>query len=267
MTLHAVRKAAPAAAAVHKHKHKHKHKHEYEHKHKHEHEHEHEHEFEAAPGLPEPLPAGEQMLWQGAPDWRALAVQALHLRAAALYFALLLLWQMAGTAAAGGGVARTLLGALPLALLALFALGTLACIAWLMGRTTVYTITDRRVVMRVGIVLTVTFNLPHRRIDAAALRRRAGGRGDITLALVGSDHIAWLHLWPHVRPWRLKRPQPMLRALPQAEAVAGILSAALAAAAGQAKTVLPAGVGGSDAGRPAVPAVPPSPQAGPALAA
>ena len=230
MTLHAVRRAAPPVAA-------------------------HEHEFEAAHGLPEPLPAGERMLWQGAPDWHALAVQALHLRAAAIYFALLLLWQMAGTATDGAGIARTLLAALPLALLALFALGTLALIAWLMGRSTVYTITDRRVVMRIGIVLTVTFNLPYRRIDAAALRRRAGDIGDITLTLGGPDRIAWLHLWPHVRPWQLKRPQPMLRALPQAEQVAGILSAALAAAAGQAKVA------------PAELPAPLAPQAGPALAA
>lgn len=230
MTLHAVRRAPLPVAA-------------------------HEHEFEAAHGLPEPLPTGERMLWQGAPDWRALAVQVLHLRAAAIYFALLLLWQMAGTAADGGGVAHMLLAALPLTLLALFALGTLALIAWLMGRSTVYTITDRRVVMRIGIVLTVTFNLPYRRIDAAALRRRAGDVGDITLTLGGADRIAWLHLWPHVRPWQLKSPQPMLRALPQAEQVAGILSAALAAAAGQAKAA------------PAESPAPLAPQAGPALAA
>ena len=32
-----------------------------------------EHEFEAALGLPEPLPAGETILWQGAPSWTAMA--------------------------------------------------------------------------------------------------------------------------------------------------------------------------------------------------
>jgi hypothetical protein len=244
VTLHAVRNAPPAAATP-----------------------VHEHEFEAAHGLPEPLPADERILWQGAPDWRALAVQALHLRAFGLYFALLLLWQMAGTATSGGGAAGTLLGALPLALLALFALGMLALIGWLMGRTTVYTVTDRRIVMRIGIVLTVTFNLPYRRIDAAALRRRAGGTGDITLTLAGSDRIAWLHLWPHVRPWRLKRAEPMLRALPQAEAVAGIVAAALAAAAGQAQAPRPVVAGRTDSFGPAASAVPSSSQAGPALAA
>ena len=37
----------------------------------------HEHEFEAAPGLPEKLPQGERILWQGAPDALALARAAL----------------------------------------------------------------------------------------------------------------------------------------------------------------------------------------------
>ncbi len=39
--------------------------------------------------------------------------------------------------------------------------------AWLSARSTVYTLTDRRMVMRMGIVLTVTFNLPFKRIAAA----------------------------------------------------------------------------------------------------
>ena len=42
-----------------------------------------EHEFEAVTGLPEPLPAGERVLWQGSPDWRALAREAFHLPAIA----------------------------------------------------------------------------------------------------------------------------------------------------------------------------------------
>ena len=42
--------------------------------------------------------------------------------------------------------------------------------AWLSARNTVYTITDRRVVMRIGIVLTLTFNLPFKRIAAAGLQ-------------------------------------------------------------------------------------------------
>jgi Bacterial PH domain len=105
-----------------------------------------------------------------------------------------------------------------------FALGSLLALAWMTGRTTVYTITSRRVVMRIGIVLTVTFNLPFKRIAGAGLHLRRDGHGDIPLQLAAGERIGWLHLWPHARPWKIARPEPMLRALPQARQVAGLLA-------------------------------------------
>ena len=47
------------------------------------------------------------------------------------------------------------------------------------------------------------------------------------------DKVAYLLLWPHARPWRLSKPEPMLRAVPDAARVAAILARALAAAASQ----------------------------------
>ncbi len=186
----------------------------------------HEHEFEATPGLPEALPDGERMLWQGAPDARLLLRQALHLDLVAVYFGLLLLWR-AGTAWADGLSLGQTLGALAGMLpLMLLAGALLAGMAWLIARTTVYTITNRRVVMRVGIVLSITFNLPFAQLAAASWRPRGRG-GDIVLSLGGADRIAYLHLWPHARPWHLKRTQPMLRALADAPAVAALLAQAL----------------------------------------
>jgi hypothetical protein len=41
--------------------------------------------------------------------------------------------------------------------------------------------------------------------------------------------MAYSNLWPHVRPWRLANPEPMLRSIPEAERVAQILSNALVA--------------------------------------
>ena len=88
--------------------------------------------------------------------------------------------------------------------------------------------------MRVGIVLTVTFNLPLKSLSAAALRRHASGFGDITLTLAGSDRIAWLQLWPSVRPWRVTRPEPTLRGVADAQAVAEKVTLAWKAAVGSA---------------------------------
>ena len=197
-----------------------------------------EHEFEAAHGLPEPLPPGERMLWQGSPDWRVMAREAMHLRTLSVYFAVVLAWRGAVVLSNGGGWLDAVQAVLWLLPLAALSLGLLAIMAWLISRTSVYSITDQRVVMRIGVVLSITFNLPYSRIEAAALRSHADGSGDVTLTLADADRIAYLHLWPHARPWQLKRTQPMLRALPDARAVASVLAAALADSAGIARTPL-----------------------------
>lgn len=187
---------------------------------------EHEHEFESSPGLPEPLPAGERVLWQGSPDWKDLAVRAFHARKVAIYFGVILALRAAFVLSEGGSLAQAAIAMLWLLPLAAFAVGTLVALAWLTGRTAVYTITDKRVVMRIGIVLTLTFNLPFKRIAGAGVKVDKRGRADIPLQIAGSDRIAWLHLWPHARPWKVARSEPMLRSVPDGQRVAQILTRA-----------------------------------------
>jgi hypothetical protein len=115
--------------------------------------------------------------------------------------------------------------------LALAALALVALLTWLTTRTTVYTITNRRVVMRIGIALPLTVNLPFRIVGSAGLKLHADGTGDIPLSLTGDGRMAYLHLWPHARPWRVSRAEPMLRAVPDAARVAEILGRALLASA------------------------------------
>ena len=181
-----------------------------------------EHEFEAQYGLPEELPAGERILWQGAPRWQLVARQVFHLDKVAIYFGVILAWR-AGSLWAESGVGEVLASLKLLLPLVAIALGVLALMGWLTARTTAYTLTNRRVVMRIGIVLTVTYNLPLSRIEGAQLRAGRHGFGDIVLTLEPETRIAWLQLWPHVRPWRVKRAEPMLRALDDANAVAAML--------------------------------------------
>ncbi len=183
-------------------------------------------------GVYDPLPEGERVLWQGAPDWRRLAVSAFHVRKVALYFAVLLAWKLAADLYDGSSMAQAAAGSLWLVLVAACAAGLLALLAWLSARTTIYAVTNRRVFLRVGIALPIFVNLPFTGIDAAALRLDADGSGDIPLKLKGGVRLAYLHLWPHARAWRLRHPEPTLRSVPDAAGVAQTLSRALAAAAG-----------------------------------
>lgn len=191
-----------------------------------------EHDFEPEPGLPEPLPSGERLLWQGAPEWRGLARRAFHVRKLAVYFGTIAAAHAAARLAQGATPGEVLVSMLWLTGFALLAMGILALMAYLSARTTVYTVTDRRVVMRIGIVLTMTFNLPYRSIDSAGLRLFADGAGDLPLVLKAGEKIAFVHLWPHARPWRLAHPEPMLRCVPDAARVARIVADAWSQATG-----------------------------------
>lgn len=188
-------------------------------------------------GLPGALPDGEVVLWQGGPSAGALARHALHDRLIAAYFAaagvaeLAVAWSQGWTPAAAAAAFAVIVAS------AAVVIGLIRVFAILIARTTRYTITSRRVVMRIGIALPVTLNIPFKIVEGAALRTYEGGTGDIPVAIAGWGRIGFLHLWPHARPWRVGRPEPMLRAVPEAGQVAAILARALGAGPlGQAAT-------------------------------
>ncbi|CAA9362670.1 MAG: Putative photosynthetic complex assembly protein [uncultured Microvirga sp.] len=85
--------------------------------------------------------------------------------------------------------------------------------------------------MQFGIALPMSVNVPFAIVGSAALKPYSDGTGDIPLALSGDKKIPYVLLWPHARPWRVSRVEPMLRALPDAREVAEVLKGALAAAA------------------------------------
>ncbi len=207
-----------------------------------------EHEFEPVPGLPEALPEGEQILWQGAPEWRAFAQQAFHLRGLALYFALLAVWR-AATVWEEGAVA-VVLGMAWIGLLGSVVIGLLLAVGWLGARSTLYTVTNRRVVLRVGIALPMTINLPFVAIREAGMRLFRDGTGEIRLVPAKGQRVSWIALWPHSRGLSMMRPQPVLRALPDAERAGQVLARALAASAAMPAPMLHGAADAGDARHP-----------------
>ena len=189
-----------------------------------------EHDNEPVWGLPERPPIGEHVLWQGRPDWRSLARTCFHARKIAFYLGALWLWS---AAAAWPFTQDSLLSIARNLALALAASGLVAAYAWMTARTTAYTVTEQRIVIRFGIALPVTINLPFNLVDGAGVRVNADGTGDLTLTLRETQKVAYLLLWPHARPWRLAKAEPSLRAIPDAGRVAQLLSRSLAASAEQ----------------------------------
>jgi hypothetical protein len=79
----------------------------------------------------------------------------------------------------------------------------------------------------------MSLNLPFNMIENADVKLFRDGSGDIPLLLAGATKVGYVTLWPHARPWRTRRVQPMLRSVPDAARVAQLLARALAASAGQ----------------------------------
>jgi len=194
-----------------------------------------EHEFEAALGLPEPLPAGETILWQGVPSWTAMAKHVFRLQWLAVYFAVIVVLQVFSVAGSEGGIVAGWSSVALAVFLALIGLLLIGLMAYWSATTTMYTLTNRRIVMRVGIVLTVTFNLPYKSLKSADLKLYKDGTGDIPMQIGTEDKIAFFHLWPHVRPWRLANPEPMMRCIPDAKQVATLLTEAWMTSTGLSK--------------------------------
>lgn len=194
-------------------------------------------DFEPIPGLPERPPQGEQILWQGSPEWQRVARDVYHVDKVAIYFGALLLLKAAAELWSGAGLwpalAATGNAAVWIVPLAGVAIAILLSLAYFTGRTTIYTITSRRVVIRFGIALPMTVNLPYKAIGAVGFNARADGTGDIPLSIMTSDRIAYLVMWPHARPWRFSRPEPMLRSIPDVAAVGALLVQALQASVSQ----------------------------------
>lgn len=177
------------------------------------------------------LPKGETVLWRGKPDWRHLAMDAFHAPLVALYFVGIGTWHLA-TALHDGASRLEALSAASIVLIPLaLALGIVVGMAWLWARATAFTLTDRRLVMRFGVALPSLINVPLRDIDAMRVRRGFAGRGDIAFTLPRSGRLAFHQLWPYARPWHLFPASPMLRAVPDAEAVNALFAKALRAAA------------------------------------
>jgi hypothetical protein len=179
-------------------------------------------------GVAHALPPGERLLWQGVPEPGLLARHVFHRWFIVGYFAIVTGYWFVRTI---GTVAMDAF--LPMLLirlgLAVLVVGTVEFLARVIARTTVYAITSKRIVLKIGMVLPMSINLPFKRIADAAVGRFRDGSGQIALSLVPGNRIAYIALWPHCKVFSINQPKPVLRALRNADEVAAILRDAVVA--------------------------------------
>lgn len=182
-----------------------------------------EHEYEPVEGLPEDLPEGESLLWQGKPTQLALAKRVFHVWSLGIYFAALIcahaiyriMQGVPWSELSGTLVWQSALGCA--------VVGVLYFLARAYSRSTLYTVTDRRVVIRSGVALSLIVNIPLAKVQSAGLKRWRDGTGDILLTPCDSVSFSWILLWPNVRPWHYRTVQPLLRGVEAPEHLAQVL--------------------------------------------
>jgi hypothetical protein len=130
---------------------------------------------------------------------------------------------------------QAVLVSLPFLALGLIVTLLLMLVGFIQANATVYTITNKRVVMRIGAALTVTLNLPFTEIENAAIASSSKNFGSIVIDTKKDSKFSFLVLWPHARAWHFKKPQPSLKCIPNAAEVAEILSNAAKARLIEAK--------------------------------
>ncbi len=178
-------------------------------------------------GVPHPLPTGESVLWQGAPNVRAVATHVFHWRLFALYFAAMLLWWAFATSAAFGTGQYYSQGAIVLTLSAMV-LGIAWGLSALVASSTWYAITTQRLVLRIGMVFPMSINVPFSAIESAGVGEFKDGTGQVALSLSKAQRIAYIALWPHCRVLRFANPEPVLRGLTDPQRIGRILAQAVA---------------------------------------
>ncbi|MEM8724587.1 MAG: photosynthetic complex putative assembly protein PuhB [Pseudomonadota bacterium] len=161
----------------------------------------------------------EEVLWRGRPDFGRLAATAFHTNSVLIYFAVLAIFAY---------VTDGFASALTLVALGICAFLILAGLAYLYAKKSVYILTNQRLVLVSGIALEKRISIPLRHVSAAHLKRRGKGYGSVALEITGARQLGYLILWPHARPLRFLKPQPLLRVIPEVEKVAKLLAEARA---------------------------------------
>ena len=185
--------------------------------------------------LPADIPPGERVLWFGRPEPASLWRRAYRADWVGVWFAAMTVWNFASVSA-NDSLFAGLVSAMHTLGLGAAGLAILGLLAWASARTTLYVLTERRIVIKTGMALPIFINVPFKQIASADVRAFADGSGDVTAGLTDKQRIPYLALWPSARPIRFARPEPALRCIADARNVAATLGRALADAAQQPPT-------------------------------
>lgn len=172
-----------------------------------------EHEHEPIPGLPEKLPDGEFIVWQGKPEASALVKRVFHAPTIGLYFLGLIAVHLIYQIINGTELSSIAVSVGWQLFLAAIGIGLLVGAGALYARSTIYTFTNHRLVIRSGVALSMMVNIPWESVESAGVRYCRDGTGDFLITPKPSKKLFYFMIWPHVRQMGFRKVQPLLRGI------------------------------------------------------
>ena len=178
--------------------------------------------FEAPKNILDAIPDGESILWKGKPSLWGFSWNLFGLKWITFYLSILSVVSIARFFASDFHTAFYI-DFLPFFLSGIFASIILIGLAAIQAYSTVYIITENRVIIKTGAALSFLISMPFKKIKEVNLQKRGASIGTISFDLFSKKRVPYISCWPSVRPWKFKKTQPAFSCVRSVDEVATIL--------------------------------------------
>ena len=160
--------------------------------------------FEAPKNILDAIPDGESILWKGKPSLWGFSWNLFGLKWIAAYLFILLMVSILRVFVSDFYTAF-FVDFLPFFSSGVFASIILFGLAAVQTFSTVYVITEKRVIIKTGAALSFLISMPFKKIKGINLQKRRGSIGTISFELFSEKRVPYTSCWPSVRPWKFKK--------------------------------------------------------------
>ena len=178
--------------------------------------------FEVHKNILDAIPEGESILWKGKPSFWGFSWYFFGLKLLAFYLIILSV-VFAARLTVTDFFTAFVVDFLPFLLSGILTSCILMALAKIQSQSSVYIITENRVIIKSGAALSFLISMPFKKIKAVNLQKRKGSLGTISFELNSGKRVPYISCWPSVRPWRFKKTEPAFSCIENVDEVATIL--------------------------------------------
>ena len=178
--------------------------------------------FEVHKNILDAIPEGESILWKGKPSFWGFSWYFFGLKLLAFYLIILSV-VFAARLTVTDFFTAFVVDFLPFLLSGILTSCILMALAKIQSQSSVYIITENRVIIKSGAALSFLISMPFKKIKAVNLQKRKGSLGTISFELNSGKRVPYISCWPSVRPWRFKNTEPAFSCIENVDEVATIL--------------------------------------------